>query len=119
MKTEEIARRLVALCREAKWETAQTELYSADAVSVEPYATPDFDQETKGLDAILEKGRKFTSKVQTMHSLEVSDPLVSDSSFACTMRMDITMKGEGRMNMAELCVYDVKDGKIISERFHL
>jgi hypothetical protein len=33
------------------------------------------------------------------------------------MRLDMTMKGQGRMDMAELCVYQVKDGKIISEQF--
>ncbi len=27
------------------------------------------------------------------------------------------MKGQGRMNMTELCVYQVKDGKVISEQF--
>jgi limonene-1,2-epoxide hydrolase len=35
------------------------------------------------------------------------------------MRLDVTMKGQGRMDMSELCVYDVKDGKIISEQFHV
>jgi hypothetical protein len=34
------------------------------------------------------------------------------------MTMDVTMKGQARMNMSELCVYDVKDDKIISEEFH-
>jgi hypothetical protein len=29
------------------------------------------------------------------------------------------MKGQGRMNMGELCVYRVKDGKIVSEEFFL
>ncbi len=119
MSTTEIARRLVSLCREAKWEEAQKELYASDAVSVEPYATPAFEQETRGLDAILEKGRKFSAMVEQMHTLTVSDPLVADNSFACTMRLDATMKGRGRMDMTELCVYDVKDGKIATERFHL
>ena len=119
MKTEEIAKRLVALCRESKWETAQQELYSADAVSIEPEATPGFAKETRGLPAILEKGRKFTSMVEAMHSLKVSEPLVAGNSFACTMRLDMTMKGQGRMDMAELCVYEVKDGKIVLEQFHV
>lgn len=119
MSTEDIARRLVALCREAKWETAQRELYANDAVSLEPFATPVFDQQTRGLEAIVEKGRKFDSMVETMHSLSVSDPVVAGQSFACVMHLDTTMKGEGRMKMAELCVYDVKDGKIISEQFHV
>ncbi|MGH7944013.1 MAG: SnoaL-like domain-containing protein [Opitutaceae bacterium] len=118
MKTEEIANRLVALCRESKWEAAQKELYSPDAVSIEPYATPGFEKETRGLPAIIEKGNKFSESVEKVHSLSVSDPLVADSSFACTMRMDMVMKGQGRMDMAELCVYEVKDGKIVREEFH-
>ena len=106
-------------CRKGAWEAAQKELYSDDAMSIEPFASPAFEKETKGLSAIVEKGRKFDAMVEKMHSLTVSDPLVANSSFACTMQMDLTMKGEGRMNMTELCVYEVKDGKIISERFHL
>lgn len=119
MKTEEIAQRLVALCREKKWEAAQKELYAADAISIEPYATPGFEKETRGLPAIIEKGRKFDARVETMHALDVSEPVVAGNSFACTMHLDATFKGEGRMNMTELCVYDVKDGKIVSEQFHI
>jgi ketosteroid isomerase-like protein len=119
MNTKEIAERLVALCRKAEWETAQKELFADDAVSIEPYETPDFPVETKGLDAIYEKGRKFGSMVEEQHSLTVSDPLVAPSSFACVMDMDITMKEQGRMKMAELCVYEVRDGKIVSERFYM
>ena len=88
-------------------------------MSIEPYATPAFQKETVGLPAILEKGRKFDSMVETMHSLRVSDPIVATNSFACTMQMDVTMKGQGRMNMTELCVYEVKDGKIVLEQFHV
>jgi hypothetical protein len=117
MKTEEIAKRLVALCREQKWEAAQKELYADDVVSIEPYATPAFGKETKGLPQIIEKGHKFNAMIEKMHSLKVSDPVVATNAFACTMQMDVTMKGEGRMNMAELCVYKVKDGKVISEEF--
>ncbi|PTY03769.1 hypothetical protein DB347_21290 [Opitutaceae bacterium EW11] len=119
MTTQQIAERLVALCRDAKWETAQRELYADDAISIEPYATPGFDKETKGLAQIVEKGRKFSAGVEALHSLEVSDPLVAGNAFACMMRMDVTMKGEGRMNMAEVCVYQVRDGKIVSEEFRV
>jgi hypothetical protein len=119
MNTKEIAERLVVLCRKGEWETAQKELFAANAVSIEPYETPEFPAETKGIDAIYEKGRKFGSMVEEMHSLSISDPLVAPSSFACTMSMDITMRGQGRMQMAELCVYEVKDGKIVSEQFHM
>lgn len=119
MTTKEIAERLVTHCRETDYEAAQKELYADDAVSIEPYDTPEFAKETKGLVAIIEKGRKFASMVEQVHAHSVSDPVVAGSSFACTMQMDVTMKGQGRMNMTELCVYNVKDGKIVSEQFHM
>jgi hypothetical protein len=119
MTTKEIADRLVTLCRKAAWKPAQTELYAANAVSIEPTDTPMFPRETKGLPAIIEKGEKFDGMIEKMHSLTVSEPTVAGSSFACTMAMDVTMKGQGRMNMSELCVYDIKDGKIVREEFHM
>ena len=119
MTTAEIAKRLVALCREAQWEKAQRELYAETAVSLEPHETPMMPREVKGLPAIIEKGRKFTAMIEQMHGLKVSDPVVAPSSFACTMELDVTMKGQGRMQMGELCVYEVKDGKIVTERFSL
>ncbi len=118
MKTSEIAQRLVELCREAKWEAAQRELYADEARSIEAAAGPVFPQETRGLAAIIEKGRKFDAMVEQLHTIAVSAPLVADHSFACTMRMDVTMKGQGRFDLTELCVYEVKDGKIVAERFH-
>lgn len=119
MTTQQIADRLVALCRQQKWEEAQKELYASDAVSIEPHATPGFDKETKGLPAILEKGRRFVQMVEKMNSLTVSEPLVAGESFVCLMRMDVVMKGQGRMDMGELCLYKVKNGKVVSEEFFM
>jgi hypothetical protein len=119
MTIQEIAARLVVLCRQGQFETAQKELFSKDAISIEPYATPAFEKETNGLDAIIEKGHKFDAMVEKMHSLEVSEPLLATNSFSCTLRMDATMKERGHMDMTELCVYEVKDGKIIKETFYM
>ena len=119
MKTDQIAQRLVALCREAKWETAQKELFADDAVSIEQHPSPAFEKETKGLPAIIEKGRKFDAMIETMHALDVSEPLVVDNAFTCTMSMDVTMKGQPRMQMSEICLYEVKNGKIVAEQFHM
>ncbi|MEP7319856.1 MAG: SnoaL-like domain-containing protein [Panacibacter sp.] len=117
MTTKEIADRLITLCSSGDFETAQSELFAEDAVSIEPYATDDFEKETKGLEAIKEKGRKWQEMVEETHEFSVSAPLVVTYSFAITLRMDVTMKQKGRMNMTELCVYTVKDDKIISEEF--
>ncbi|ACU58799.1 SnoaL-like domain-containing protein [Chitinophaga pinensis] len=119
MTTQEIANRLVELCKKGEFETAQKELFAKDAVSIEPYATPEFEKDTKGLDKIFEKGQKFMSMTEEMHGIELSAPLIAGSSFAVVLKMDMTMKGQDRMNMEELCVYEVKDGKIISEQFYM
>lgn len=117
MNTKEIAGRLVELCRKGDWEKAQKELFAKDAVSIESHATPDFQKETKGLNAIIEKGKKWGSMVEKVEHIKVSEPVMADHSFAITMSMDVKMKGKGQMAMTELCVYEVKDGKIVSESF--
>jgi hypothetical protein len=119
MTTHDIAEKLVAHCRQGKWEAAQKELYAADAVSIEPEANAAFAKETKGLNAIIEKGRKFDGMIEKVHSIEASDPLVNGNSIALVLKLDVTMKGQGRMAMSEICVYHVKDGKIVYEEFHL
>jgi ketosteroid isomerase-like protein len=119
MTTIDIANRLVEFCRSGNFEAAQSELFADDAISLEPYATPDFEKETKGLEAIKEKAEKWNAMVEEMHGIAVSEPLVATNSFACTMKMDVTMKEHGHMDMTELCVYEVKDGKIISEQFYM
>ena len=119
MSVNEIAARLVELCRQGKYDTAQQELFAQDAVSIEPGASPGFEKETKGLNAIAEKGKKWEQMVQETHELTVSEPIIAANSFACTMRMDVTMKEQGRMDFTELCVYQVKDGKIVSEQFFM
>lgn len=117
MTTAEIAGRLADLCRQGQFEAAQKELFAQDAVSIEPYSTPDFEKEVKGLDAIIEKGHKWSEMVTDYHGMKVSEPLIAGDCFALTMWMSVTMKNGGKMEMTELCLYKVKDGKIISEEF--
>lgn len=115
MTTQEVANRLVELCRMGQYETAQDELFADDAVSIEPDKAP--VKEVRGLEAIKEKGKIFQSMLEEMHSGSVSDPLVAGNHIALTMHMDVTMKGRGRTMMEEVCVYEVKDGKIVLEQF--
>jgi hypothetical protein len=119
MTTREIANRLIELCSKGEFETAQKELFADSVISIEPYATPDFEKETKGLQAIIEKGHKFELMVETMHRLTTSEPLIAGNSIAFVLTMDATMKGKDRATWTELCVYIVKDGKIISEQFSM
>jgi hypothetical protein len=117
MKAQQIADRLVELCRKGEFEKAQKELFAEDAISIEPQASPGFEKETKGLSGILEKGNQFNSMLEEAHGITVSDPIVAGNAIAFSLDMDVTMKERGRSTMSEICVYEVKDGKIISERF--
>ena len=119
MTTREIANRLIELCSKGDFETAQKELFADNAISSEPYGTPDFEKETKGLQAIIEKGKKFELMVEKMHEMTFSEPLIAGNSIAFVLNMDVTMKGKERATWTELCVYVVKDGKIISEQFSM
>ena len=119
MNTQQIAARLTELCRQGHFEAAQKELFAEDAVSIEPRETPDFPKETKGLRAIIEKGHKFGSMVEQVHQVSTSAPLVTGNAIALALTMDVTMKGRGRVKLEELCAYEVKDGKIISEQFFM
>jgi hypothetical protein len=117
MTTQQIADRLAELCGKGDFEKAQKELFAEDAVSIEPQPSPGFEKETKGLEAILEKGRQFNSMMQEAHSINISDPIVAGNAIAIGLHMDVTMESRGRSTMSEICVYEVKDGKIISEHF--
>jgi ketosteroid isomerase-like protein len=119
MNTEQVAKRLVELCREGKGQQVQDELYSNDAVSVEMEGmqAPGMPTVAKGMDAIREKGRQFNAGIEERHGGTVGDPIVVGNWFAVTMTLDATMKGRGRVNMQEICVYQVRDGKIVREQF--
>ena len=119
MTTQQIADRLVELCRKNDFQTAQKELFSEDTVSIEPEASAGFEKETKGLAAIAEKGKRFSEMVEKVHSIAVSEPVVGGNAFAISLNMDVTMKGQGRAPMSEICVYKVRDGKIVSEQFFM
>jgi hypothetical protein len=118
MNAEQVAKRLVALCREGKYEQCQKELYADTATSTEPAGLPPGALgNVKGLPAILEKGRQFQSMIEAVHGGNVSDPVIAGNWFSVSMTLDITMKGRGRVNMSEVCVYHVQDGKVTSEQF--
>ena len=114
-----MASRLAALCRQGKFEEAQRELFADDAISIEPHASPGFEKETKGLDAIIAKGKKFEETTENLHEVMISDPLVAGNSIVFKLTMVITMKGRPKETWEELCLYQVKDGKIISEQFFI
>ena len=52
-----------------------------------------------------------------MHGNYTGEPIIGGTHFFLTMGMDVTMKGRDREKMDEICVYEVKEGKIVKEQF--
>ena len=116
MTTKDVANRFHELAQTGQWDQIQNELFSEEAVSIEPEHSQGL-QTAKGIDAIKQKLRRFESMVEEMHGGYSNEPQVAGNHFAVVMGMDVTMKGMGRMKMDEIAVYAVKDGKIVKEQF--
>src|ERR1700709_504463 len=116
MTTQEVASKLVAYMRQGKIFDAQAELYGDDIVSIEPEGnmSPHF---TKGKEAVGEKGKQFASMIEEHHGSTCSDSVTGGKYFSIAMSIDATMKGAGRQLVDEVCLYEVKDGKIVQEEF--
>jgi hypothetical protein len=115
MSTQDVANRLVALCRQGQYLQAVDELYAPHIVSVEPAGSP--QERTEGFEAVRGKSVAFGEMLEAYHGGAVSEPAVAGDWFTCSMSLDVTMKGQGRMQMEEVCVYRVENGKIAYEQF--
>ncbi len=116
MTTTEVASKLVGFMRNGQMLEAQAELYADDIVCIEPEGGM-MPHITKGKAAVAEKGKQFAAMIEERHGASCSDPIVGGSFFSLSMTLDATMKGMGRMLLEEICVYEVKDGKIVFEQF--
>ncbi len=114
MTTQEVADKLVSLCREGKYDQAYG-LYAQDAVSVEMAGVP--NEVTEGLDNILKGFEQWASNIEEAHGGTVGDPVVMGNHFVVPMTSDVTFKQGGRVNMEELSMYQVENGKIKKAQF--
>ncbi len=114
MDIQQIADRLVKLSREQKSTTAYRELFAKDASSHEMPGVPDGD--VTGLDKLIAKSEAYDEGM-TVHAIEVTDPLVYKNFFSVGMGIDVTRADGNRVQEHEMCVYQVRDGKIVDERF--
>ena len=115
MTTQQVASRLIELCRKGQIVQAIEELYGNDIVSVEPEYAP--VKSAKGKKNVLEKGGQFASMIEERHGGSFSDPVVVGNHFSAVMTLDATFKGQGRKKFEEICIYEVKEGKIVFEQF--
>jgi ketosteroid isomerase-like protein len=120
MSTGTVARRLIELSRAGDFNRAFDELYAEDACSFEirggllrPSAS------ARGLAAIRRKNRSFQQECEKLHAVLVSDPLIAGPYFTIARGFDATFRDGTRRSDRTMCVYEVRDGKIVREQYFL
>ncbi len=117
MNTEEVATKLVELCRKGEWRKALEELYAKEIVSVEAHEMENMPAEMRGIDQVRGK-TDWWEKNMEVHSAKVGGPFVARDKFVVQFDIDVTEKGSNkRMQMSEVGIYTVKDGKVAREEF--
>jgi hypothetical protein len=117
MNTEEVATKLVEYCRNGEWMQAVNDLYAKDIVSVEPREMENMPAEMRGIDQVRGKTKWFENSFE-VHSAKVGGPFVARDAFVVQFDIDVTDKAsKKRMQMSEVGIYKVKDGKVAREEF--
>src|SRR5882762_595907 len=115
MTTNEIAQKLYE--NTSKGDHARNyELFSADAISYEDGPDPS-NRETIGLQAIIARCNKFGENIEKELSIVMTEPLVAGNTIVYKLIIEFEFKDTGYFKLEELCLYKVKDGKIVSEEY--
>ncbi len=117
MTTQEVANRYYELIQMHQYEQIQNELYAPDAVSIEPENDTNLPLVVTGIEALRQKEGLFFSQVEAMHGSYMSEIVVSSFFFSMMTGMDVTMRGKQRKNKEQICVFEVRNGKIVKEQF--
>ena len=116
--TAAVANELVSLCRAGRNLDAVATLYARDIVSVEPVGSEEMPAEMRGIDAVRGKNEWWFEN-HDIHSAAATGPFVGEDQFAVRYDFDVTNRPSGqRMQMSEIALYTVKDGKIVHEQFY-
>ena len=116
MTLQQIAKRLIELANQGDFDTIYQELYSPDVVSIEPKGG--IIEVSHGMDGIRRKGEMWNGMLKEFHGHKIGEPIFADDHFALTWEMTVTFKGQDQPTTdTELCVYQVKDGKVVKEQF--
>lgn len=117
MNTLEIGQKMVELCREGKNDEAIKTLFSKDIVSVEAGAPPGQDATTKGMEAVLGKGKWWVDN-HIIHSAKADGPWPHGDRYIVRFTYDVTFKPDNkRFTMDEAALYTVANGKVVKEEF--
>lgn len=111
----EVAARVTELLRAGNTTEVEKEWLASGIESVEGLGA---SLAWSGKKAVLAKYRDWEADHE-IHAMQVEGPWVGATGFVLKFRVDATQKSSGqRMQMEEMAVYSVRNGKIAREEFH-
>jgi len=120
MTTQEIANRYTQLANQSKWEDILDELHADNAVCREPehVSQRGLPVLTEGKEAIKAKGAKNRTMIEAIHSQFVSEPIVAGNFFTVALKRDVTFKDRPRVQLEEIGLFQVMNGRIFLEEIY-
>jgi ketosteroid isomerase-like protein len=73
---------------------------------------------TKGKKDVKAKSLANREMIEAIHSQYCSEPVVAGNFFSVSLKRDVSFKNKSRMELEEIAVLQVRDGKIVSEQFY-
>jgi hypothetical protein len=116
LTTREVATRFNELAQQEKWFEIQDEFFADSVRSIDPPGSPYFGC-AEGKSAVRKKGEDFVKRIEAVHRVYTTEPIVSGNHFAVGREVDITVQGFGRIQINQIMQYEVKNGLIVSEQF--
>jgi len=116
LTTQEVAARFNELAQQEKWFEIQDEFFAENVKSIDPQGSPYFGY-AEGKAPVRKKGEDFVKRIEAVHRVYTSEPLVTGNHFVVAREKDITVQGHGRIQINEIMLYEVKDGQIVLEQF--
>ena len=116
MTTREVATRFNELAQQEKWFDIQEAFFADNVKSIDPPDSPYFGY-AEGKSQVRKKGEDFVKRIEAVHIASTTEPLVAGNHFTVGRFKDLTVQGHGRIQINELMLYEVKDGKIVLEQF--
>ena len=118
MTAMEIGKKIVELCNAGKSEEAMNTLYSEKIVSIEGQDSDEMPARLEGMEAVRGKSDWWFANHE-IHAMQATGPFCGhrDDQFVVKFDTDVTPKAGERMQLSEVALYTVADGKVAREEF--
>ena len=104
LTTSKIAARFNELAQQEKSFEIQDELFADNVKSIEPPNATYLDN-AEGKSVVRKKGEDSVEKVEAVHQLHTTAPVIGDNHFAVGRAMDLTVQGLERIQINEIMLH--------------